>query len=98
MRVFWGLVHGSVRPLSVVRLRVDRLIGSDVRVAEKISRRDHDVAERGDVVNGSEVILRPLGVVRRFRAVSDGKREKEGGRGSLRCHFLFPFSVLTQAE
>ena len=60
--------HGVVCSLSVVRLGVHGLVGSNVRVAEKIAGRDDDVTERGDSVNGSQAILRPLGVVRRFFA------------------------------
>ena len=98
MRGPWDLVHGAERPLSVVRLGINRLIRSDVRVAEKIAGGHDDVTERGHVVNGSEAILRSLGVVRRFETVSDGRRGKGGGGCLLRCHFLFPFSVLTHAE
>ena len=76
MRGPWDLVHGAERSLGVVRLGVNRLIGSDVRVAEKIAGGDYDVTERGDVVNGSEAILRSLGVVRRFATVSNGERER----------------------
>lgn len=77
MRGHWGLIYRAVHPLSVVRLGVNRLIGSDVRVAEKVAGRDDDVAERGYIVNGSEAILRSLGVVRRFGTVSD---ERQYGR------------------
>lgn len=63
------MVRGVVRSLSVERVHVNRLIGSDVRVAEKIAWRDHDVTEHGDIVNGPEAILRSLGVVRRFATV-----------------------------
>ena len=94
----WGLIQGVVCPLGVVWLGINRFVRSDVRVAEKISGRDHDVAECRDVIDGSEVILRSLCVVRGFTTVSDGKRERADGRRLLRCHFLFPFSVLTQAE
>jgi len=68
-----GLIHGVVRPLSVVRLRVNGLVGSDVRVAEKITGGYHDVTESRNVVNGFEAILRSLSVVRRFAAVSSGQ-------------------------
>lgn len=97
MRGPWGRIHGAERLLGTVGVRIDRLIGSDVRVAEKIAGGDYDITERGDVVNGSEAILRSLGVVRRFGTVRNGGRGA-GRRGLLRCHFLFPFSVLTQAE
>lgn len=90
-----GLIHGVVRPLSDVRC-VCGFVGSDVRVAEKITRRHDDITERGDIIDCSEPILRPLGVVRRFVTVST----EINGRGwcLLRCHFLFPFTVFTHAE
>jgi len=72
MRGPGGLIHGVVRPLSVVRLCINRLVGPDVRVAEKIAGGYHDVTESGKVVNGSETILRSLSVVRRFSTVSNG--------------------------
>lgn len=78
MREPWGLMHGVVRSMSAVG-RVDRFAGPDVGVAEKIARRDHDVTEAGDVVNGSELILRSLGVIRRFVMVS--KEIGEGRKG-----------------
>ena len=81
MRGPWGRIHRAERLLGVVRLRVDRLVGSDVRVAEKITGGDYDITERGDVVNGSEAILRSLGVVRRFGTVRNGRRGgEESGR------------------
>ena len=70
-----GLMDGVVRPLSAVRY-VDRFVGPDVRVAEEIGGRDHDVTEHGDVVNGSEPNLRSLGVVRRFVTVSGEEKTK----------------------
>ena len=63
------MMHGIVRPLRVVG-DVDRFVRPDVRVTEKIAGRDYDVTERGDAFNGSEPILRSLGVVRRFVTVS----------------------------
>jgi len=94
-RVRRGVMHGIVHPLTVV-LRVDRFIGSDVRVAEKIAGGDRDVTKCGDIINGSEAIFRPLGVICRFAAVSNGVNRWEGHL--LRCHFRFPFSVFTHAE
>jgi hypothetical protein len=64
--------------LSVERY-VDRFVGPDVRVTEKIARRDHDIAEDGVVIDGSESIFRPLGIVRRFVTVS---MERAEGRRS----------------
>lgn len=49
----WGLIRGIVCPLSVVGFRVHGLVGSDVRVAEKISGRYNDIKQRGDLVDGS---------------------------------------------
>ena len=72
MRGSWGLIDGVVGPLGVVRVCIDGLVGSDIGVAEKVAMGDYDVTERGHVVNGSEAVLRPLGIVRRFGRVSDG--------------------------
>ena len=82
-------MHGVVRPLSIVGLRVDGFVGSNVRVAEKIAGGHDDVAERGDPVDGSQAILRPLGVVSRFGTVSDEKR----GEGREETLTEMPFSV-----
>jgi len=57
-----GPMRGS---LGVVRVGVDGLVGSDVGVAEEVPKGNDDVTEGGDVVNGPEAVLRPLGVVRR---------------------------------
>ena len=97
MRGSSGLVDGVVRSVGGVGLCVDGLVGPDVRVAEKIAGRDGDVIERGDIVNSSQVILRSLSEIRRFATVSGAKR-REDERRLLRCHFRFPFSVLTHAE
>jgi len=61
----WALIHGVVWPLSVVGLSVNRLVGSNVCVAEEIAGWNDDATERGEVIDGSEAILRSLGVVRR---------------------------------
>ena len=93
-----GLIRGVVYPLGVVGFRVYGLVGSDVRIAEKVARGDDDVTEGRDIVNGPQVVLRSLGVVRRF-AKGKRRRTRRGAKGrSLRCHFLLPFSVLTHAE
>jgi hypothetical protein len=65
MRGSSGLVDGVVRSVGGVGLCVGRLVGPDVRVAEKIAGRDGDVMERGDIVNSSQVILRSLSEIRR---------------------------------
>lgn len=86
MRESRGLI--VVCPLGVVRVGIDGLVGSDVGVAEEVAKGDDDVTERGDVVNGSEAVLRPLGIVRRFGQVSDG----EGWGGQKRLTQM-PLSV-----
>jgi len=97
MRWSWSLINGVVWPLGAVGLHVGRFVGSNVRVAKEITRRHVDVTEHGNVVNSSQAIFRPLGVVRRFATVNNGRQGGEQMR-VLRCHFLLPFSVLTHAE
>lgn len=58
------LAHRVARSLRAVG-SVERSVGPDVRIAEKIAGGHRNVTERGDVVNCSKAILRPLGVVRR---------------------------------
>lgn len=77
MREHQGLMHGVICPL-VVR-HVDRFVGPNIRITDKICRRDRDASELRDVINCSEPILRPLGVVGRFVMVST---EIEEGRKS----------------
>lgn len=56
-------------------LRVDGSVGPDVRVAEKIAGRNDNITERWDVVNSSKTVLRSLGVVCRFFAMSMERTE-----------------------
>ena len=74
-------------------------MGPDVLAAEKIGGGNDDITEHWDVVNGSKTVLRSLGVVCRFVAMSMERTDGRKGEGSLlRHHILFPFSVFTQAE
>ena len=89
-----GLIHGDVRPLSVVGVRVYGFVGSDVGVAEKVPRRNDDITECRDIVNGPQVFLSPLGIVRRFAKVNGGKQKKDKRRaysGAI-SGFRFPYS------
>lgn len=76
MKVSRSLMHVIVRPLSVWRC-LDGFIRPDIRVAEEVTRRDDDITEDGDVVDGSEAILRSLGEVRRFCWGKDKESEEQ---------------------
>jgi hypothetical protein len=69
-------MHRIVCPPGVVR-GVDGFVRPYVCIAEKIAGRDNHATEHGDVVDGPKAVFRPLGVVRRFEAVSmEGRKEK----------------------